>query len=124
MKQEKILIVEDELTLLTILKDKFGAEGFEVLATQSGDKALEIARDEKPTIILTDLIMYPTNGLDLIRKIRELNDWGRKVPCIIISNERRDDLKTEIEELKISKYINKADMPLDMVVSEVKKFLI
>lgn len=124
MESKKILIVEDELTLLSILKDKFQLEGFQVLGTQSGEKALEIAKDEKPEIIVTDLIMYPMDGIDLIRKIRDLNNWGSKVPCIILSNEKRDDLKAEINELRVTKYINKADLPLDMVVKEVKDSLI
>lgn len=123
METRKILIVEDELTLLTILKDKFSIEGFQVLSTQSGEKAYEIAIEEKPEIILTDLIMYPVDGISLIKKLRQSGEWGSKVPCFILSNERRDDLKVEIGELKIAKYINKADIPIDMVVKEVKDFL-
>lgn len=123
MERNKILIVEDEITLLTILKDKFSLEGFTVLATQSGEKAYEIAKEEKPDLILTDLIMYPLDGISLIRKIRESSEWGRKVPCVILSNEKRDDLKIEIGELNITKYINKADIPIDMVVDQVKEIL-
>lgn len=123
METHKILIVEDELTLLTILKDKFSLEGFQVLATQSGEKAFELAKEEKPEMVLTDLIMYPLDGISLIKKIREESEWGKSVPCIILSNERRDDLKIEIAELNVAKYINKADIPIDMVVDEVKELL-
>lgn len=123
MERNKILIVEDEITLLTILKDKFSLEGFRVLATQSGEKAYELTKEEKPDLILTDLIMYPLDGISLIRKIRDSGEWGRKVPCVILSNEKRDDLKVEISELNISKYINKADIPIDMVVEQVKELL-
>lgn len=123
MQAHKILIIEDELTLLSILKDKFQLEGFKVITTQSAEKALEIAKDEKPDIILTDLIMYPINGIELIRRIRDSGDWGEGVPCIILSNENREDLKPDIKELRIAKYINKADIPLDNVVSEVIKII-
>ncbi len=123
MERNKILIVEDEITLLTILKDKFSLEGFRVLATQSGEKAYELTKEEKPDLILTDLIMYPLDGISLIRKIRDSGEWGRKVPCVILSNEKRDDLKIEISELNISKYISKADIPIDMIVEQVKELL-
>lgn len=123
MEPQKILIVEDELTLLTILKDKFSIEGFQVTTTQSGEKAYDLAKDEKPDIILTDLVMYPLDGIGLIRKLRMSGEWGLKVPCMILSNERRDDLSLELKELNVAKYINKADIPIDLVVTQIKDYL-
>lgn len=123
METHKILIVDDELTLLTILKDKFLAEGFQVSITQSGEKAYEMALEEQPDLILTDLIMYPMDGITLLKKIRSSGEYGSKVKCIIFSNERREDLRVEIDDLKVSKYINKADMPINLLVSTIKEFL-
>jgi DNA-binding response OmpR family regulator len=123
MDTKKLLIVEDELTLLTILKDKFISEGINVFATQSGEKAYEIALEEKPDLILTDLIMYPIDGIALIKKLRASGNYGAEVKCIILSNERIDDLKVNIDELNIEKYINKADMPINLLVNNIKEFL-
>ncbi len=123
METHKILIVEDELTLLTILKDKFLNEGLQVFATQSGEKAYDIVIEEKPDLILTDLIMYPTDGIALIKKIRASGDWGSKVKCIIISNENKEDLKEDISNLKLSKYLNKSDMPINLLITTVKEII-
>lgn len=123
MDTKKILIVEDELTLLTILKDKFTSEGIRVHSTQSGEKGYEIALEEKPDLIITDLIMYPTDGVALIKKIRASGEYGKKVKFIIISNEKPEDLKVDIDELAIEKYINKAEMPINLLVNTVKEFL-
>lgn len=123
MDNKKLLIVEDELTLLTILKDKFISEGIQVLGVQSGEKAYEIAIEEKPDLILTDLIMYPIDGIALIRKLRSSGEYGRTLKCLIFSNERYEDLKINIDDLKIEKFINKADMPINLLVSTVKEFL-
>jgi DNA-binding response OmpR family regulator len=123
MESPKILIIEDELPLLNVLRDKFTLEGLQVIATQSAEQALELAVNEKPSVILTDLIMYPVDGIAFIKKLRLSGPWGAKVPCIIFSNEQQLDLKTDLKGLNIAKYINKADTPIDALVSDVKAFL-
>lgn len=123
MESPKILIVEDELPLLNVLKDKFTMEGFQVVTTQSAEQAFELASNEKPSLILTDLIMYPIDGIAFIKKLRLSGPWGSKVPCIIFSNELQADIKIDLKGLNIAKYINKADTPIDVLVTQIKELL-
>ena len=64
---KKILIVDDNPDILTMLKDYLTQEGFEVISAINGQKALFIAREEKPDCIILDMMMPEMGGADFIR---------------------------------------------------------
>jgi two-component system alkaline phosphatase synthesis response regulator PhoP len=66
----KILIVDDDETILHILRRFFIGEGFEVLVAQDGLEAKERLKTQQPHIVLTDLKMPSFSGVDLIKFIR------------------------------------------------------
>lgn len=67
-------MVEDEPWLLTVTRDMLAASGYTVLAANSPEQALELARTHPGGIqlVLTDVIMPGLNGRDLARQVREL----------------------------------------------------
>jgi CheY-like chemotaxis protein len=69
--KKKILIVDDDETILYILRRFFIGEGFEVLVAKSGLQALEKLKAENPALVLTDIKMPSFSGIDLIRFIRQ-----------------------------------------------------
>ena len=69
--RKKILIVDDDETILYILRRFFIGEGFEVLVAKDGLEALERLRAENPALVLTDIKMPSFSGIDLIRFIRQ-----------------------------------------------------
>ncbi|MGB7582277.1 MAG: response regulator transcription factor [Sedimentisphaerales bacterium] len=68
---EKVLIVEDDPTMLRGLKDNFEFKGYKVLTASDGEKGLEAALNAKPDLILLDIMLPKINGYEICRLIRE-----------------------------------------------------
>jgi DNA-binding response OmpR family regulator len=68
---EVILIVEDDPTMLRVLKDNFEFKGYKVLTASDGEKGLEAALNAKPDLILLDIMLPKINGYEICRLIRE-----------------------------------------------------
>jgi len=71
-KKTKILVVDDESIVRESLHDWLSGVGFNVITAESGEEALRIIKEEKIKIMLADLIMPGMNGIELMKKAREL----------------------------------------------------
>jgi DNA-binding response OmpR family regulator len=69
---ERLLIIEDELPMRTALTDALGAEGYRVLASADGEVGLRRALDEKPDLILLDIMMPRLDGFSVCAELRRL----------------------------------------------------
>ena len=72
---QKILIVEDEDSLLSALVDKFLKAGYRVVTARDGEEGLTVALREQPDLILLDIVMPKMDGISLLRQLRD-NSWG------------------------------------------------
>lgn len=89
----KILVVDDDKEIVEMLKKALLQEDYEVVVAFDGEEALIRVRDDKPDIILLDLIMPKLNGFEVLKEIRQkYKDKWR--PVIIIS------AKTDLDSLK------------------------
>lgn len=68
--QDRILVVEDDLTLLETLEYNLAGEGYEVLTAADGLTALEVAREEQPDLIVLDLMLPRLDGFEVCRILR------------------------------------------------------
>ncbi len=120
---KKILIIEDELPMLKALSEKFSREGFSVLEARNGEEGLDIALKTKPDLIILDLFMPVMDGKAMMEKLRE-DEWGKKVPIIILTNLNPDD-KTlnEIMASGPAYYFIKSKWQLEDLTEKVKKEL-
>lgn len=80
--KKKILIVDDDETILHMLKRFFNGKGFQVLAEKDGLRAVERLRKEKPALVLTDIKIPSFSGADLIKFIRQNM---REIPIIVMT---------------------------------------
>jgi DNA-binding response OmpR family regulator len=78
----RILIIEDELPMRTALKDCLEAEGYRVLTAAEGESGLERAIEEKPDLILLDIMMPRLDGYALCAELRRLNN---PVPVLMLT---------------------------------------
>jgi DNA-binding response OmpR family regulator len=76
-----ILVVEDDLTLVETLEYNLTAEGYQVLTAADGRKGLQIARDERPDLIVLDLMLPEMDGFDVCRILRS----EMSVPILILT---------------------------------------
>ena len=69
-KQYTILVVDDESTMLDILRESLTQRGYLVHTAEDGVVALKILRDAQPDLVLTDFMMSPMSGIELLRRIK------------------------------------------------------
>lgn len=95
----KVLIVDDDDKARCIIAHNMRACNFTPLEASSGLAALDILREAKPTVILLDLHMPEMNGLETLKKIKEINPH---IPVIILT--AYGDIPTAVETIKAGAY--------------------
>lgn len=66
----KVLVVEDEPSLVFTLRDTLESEGYEVLVNEDGSKAVEMAKEHKPDLMILDIMLPGKSGYDILQEIR------------------------------------------------------
>lgn len=124
-KKKIILVVEDESPQLKALTEHFTREGFLVLQAKNGEEGLEMAIKEQPDIILLDVLMPKMDGMTMLKKLRQENDWGKNVPVIVLTNLNPDskEVNQAIAEDEPAYYLVKSDISLGELLEKVKEVL-
>jgi DNA-binding response OmpR family regulator len=81
-KPARILVVEDDLSILTGVSMNLKFEGHDVLQAQDGKQGLQRALDDRPDLMILDLMLPEMNGYDVLRELRER---GSDVPVLLLS---------------------------------------
>jgi len=79
-----ILVVDDENSLRTLVAEILSSEGYEVIQASDGLEALEMARQYRPSLILSDIMMPHMSGLELITALRQ-HPSTASIPVILLS---------------------------------------
>ncbi|MGI9175729.1 MAG: response regulator transcription factor [Rhodothermales bacterium] len=80
----KILIVDDEEDILDLLQYNLTREGFETITAHDGEQALALAEEERPDVIILDIMMPKMDGLEACRRLRQ-NAELRTIPILILT---------------------------------------
>ncbi len=89
---KKILIVEDEAELVELMKIRLAASGYEVSSANDGEDGLKKIYEEKPDLVLLDILMPKMNGLELCLKIKA-DPKTKNIPVVIVSASGGSDLR-------------------------------
>ena len=118
-----ILIIEDDQVLSTMYKDKFTLDEFSVSTAQDGEQGLKKALEDKPTLILLDLVMPKMDGLALMKTLRA-DSWGQTVPIIVLTNLNVDGkILNGILEYKPVYCLIKANTTPEDVLTKAKEII-
>ena len=94
-----ILLVDDELNILTVLNTLLKAEGYDVLTARDGDKAREFIRTKAIDLLITDIRMSPVNGMELLKSVR-----AEKPGISVIMLTAFGTVNTAIEAMKLGAF--------------------
>ena len=113
--KKTILVVDDEENMVHLLTTIFESAGYNVISALSGRDALEILKDNKPDLILLDIMMPEMDGWDVFRKIKKDNKTF-SIPIIIITAKKDEiDKVMGVELLKVDGYVTKPFVRKELV---------
>jgi DNA-binding response OmpR family regulator len=101
---KKILIVDDDADIVRIVSTMLQGQGWQVLHAYSGEEALHIVREERPDLVLLDIMMPRMNGIEVLREARRIAPGMRVVMITAFG-----DVGSYLESLDLGacEYINK-----------------
>ncbi|MDP2929370.1 MAG: response regulator [Candidatus Omnitrophota bacterium] len=118
-----ILVIDDEGDLLKLARARLEASGYTILTLDSGDHAVEVAKSEKPDLVLLDIVMPGKNGCEVCKELKADKATG-SIPVIVFTAQYPEEeyVKTNMEEIGADDYVLK---PFDAQALLAKiKFLI
>lgn len=119
----KILLVEDDIFLSSLLGNRLKKEGLEVLNIKSGNEVLRALKEFNPDLILLDLILPGKSGFEVMEEINS-DPQAPKVPIIILSNLGQDSDVVKGKGLGAIQYVVKARVTIDDLVKQLRDFLV
>jgi DNA-binding response OmpR family regulator len=124
MDKKRILIIEDDEALASLLSEQLRSEGFDVEMAADGETGLEAAK-KKPDLILLDILLPKRDGFSVMKTIREKDEWGATVPIVIASNLNPDDDKAinTVATYAPAFYLVKSEHSLTDIVQKIKDTL-
>ena len=114
----RILVVDDEKSIVKGLKFSLEKEGYEVLTAYDGEEALRIFQEESPDLIILDLMLPLLDGFEVCRRVRKTND----VPIVMLTARGEDIDKILGLELGADDYVTKPFNPRELA-ARVKAIL-
>ena len=122
-KKEKILVIDDDESLSTLIKEVFEDEGFTVVTAADGDQGFKVFEKERPDLIIIDGLLPKTNGFQLTAQIRT-TDHGKQLPMIMISGiYKAFKMQSEIHSLGIDSFFEKP-FDIDELLSKAQQLLL
>ena len=115
---KKILLVEDDPLLIDVYSTKLKQSGFEVFVVQSGGKALAVIEEQKPDLVLLDIVLPHIDGWDILYNLRA-SEKLRGTKIVILSNLGQKEEIAKGLALGAAKYLIKAHYTPSEIVQEI-----
>jgi two-component system, OmpR family, response regulator VicR len=117
---KSILCIEDESEMIDLMRLILGRRGYEVKGATSGMDGLKMIREEKPDLILLDLMMPEMDGWEVYQQIRA-DEKTRDIPVIVVTAKAQSiDRVLGLHIAKVDDYIAKPFSPLELINSVEK----
>jgi DNA-binding response OmpR family regulator len=114
MPDSTILVVDDDPVILKLLEVNFEMEGFTVLIARDGAEGIDVARSERPDVIVSDIMMPKKSGLELVTDLKGDPDTS-DIPIILLSAKAQNaDVRSGLDS-GADEYVTKPFEPLDLV---------
>jgi len=118
----KILIVEDDRFLRELIARKLKNEGYEVMEAVDGEEGLKKIKEEKPDLVLLDLILPGIDGFEVLTRVKE-DPVTAQIPVIILSNlGQREEIERGLK-LGAIDYLIKAHFTPGEIIEKIKNIV-
>lgn len=119
---KKILIIEDEPAQAGAIEMTLKKSGIETKIAYDGMAGLEMARLEKPDLILLDIVLPKMDGIDVLKQLRADKSTA-EIPILILTNLASGDTVREVMQAGGTEYLVKTDYTLEQLVNKVEGIL-
>ena len=119
----KILLVEDDNNLREIYQARLVAEGYDIVAAQNGEEALVVAKQNKPDLIISDVMMPRISGFEMLDILRNTDELKHTKVIMLTALGQAEDQK-RAGNLGADKYLVKSQVTLEDIVNAAKELLL
>ena len=119
---KKILVIEDDKFLRELISQKLIKEGYEAVKVADGEKGVKAVKEEKPDLILLDLVLPGISGFEALAQIKE-DPVLAEIPVIVLSNlSQKNDIEKALK-MGADDYLVKAYKTPDEIVEKIASVL-
>jgi twitching motility two-component system response regulator PilG len=122
MPKKKILVVEDEESLLKLESILLTSKGYEVRGVPNGQAALDAITEEQPDLVLLDIMLPEIDGFEVCRRIKS-DPATRHIPVVMLTAKKTRDDMARGEKVGADWYITKP-FKSAMVIETIQRFLV
>jgi len=119
---KKIMIIEDDHFLSSLMKARLEKEGFVVVQALDGEEAMETLKKDIPSLVILDLIMPKVTGFEVLQMI-SITPQLDKIPVVIVSNLAQDSDIEKARQLGAREYFIKVKVSIDDLVGKIKSLV-
>ncbi len=121
---KKILIVEDEVTLLDSYSELVESAGYIAMKASDGYQALDMLSNnlDQIDLVLLDLMMPGVDGLEVLKTVKNNEEKYGKMPIVILTNMTSESVVKEAFNMGATSYLVKTDLDYEGLVKELSKF--
>jgi DNA-binding response OmpR family regulator len=116
----KILVAEDEPIMLMAIEGKLKKDGYKVTSVSDGREAIKAFENDPPDLIITDILMPYTSGLEFISVVK--SGQGSNIPIIVLSGIGEEATVMEAFQLGADDFLTKPFNPVELSV-RVKRLI-
>lgn len=117
-----VLLVEDDQMILDMYKLRLEKEGYRIFTTDKGSEALELAKHEKPDVILLDVILPEVDGFSILQELKK-NKVTHHIPVVLLTNLGQESDRDKGKAMGANDYYVKVEHDPSDVVTKIKSLL-
>jgi len=118
----KVLLVEDDNNLREIYEARLTAEGYEIITAQNGEEALSAAKQNKPDLVISDVMMPRISGFEMLDILRNTDELKNTKVIMLTALGQAED-RNRADNLGADKYLVKSQVTLEDIVNAAKELL-
>ncbi len=122
LEGKRVLLVDDDNDILTSMQAAFEPTGAEVDIANNGNKAVELAEQKDPDLVVLDMMLPGRSGFLVLEKIKAKKPRNAKPQVIMITGNQGARHKMYAESLGVSEYLNKP-VKMDKLISTAERLL-